>query len=483
MPIDESALRGGIRAWLAEHQDRELAHLTKALAVVYRDRPPSRTIEEVVENLLLVVAQMHGRRITAAMERLESALNQLLADVRAVGEGVITTAMLDRRRINLKAVAAAVDNIKAFEEDARQILAEDKGSLAAMARDVIAGNVPDPVGELAPLRRITSRGNSIMKEGEEVLAAWQAGQTVEPQGSRRYPLKDRLDPALVRRMNRMRAAMDRFESLRLTDQEQALRAVEELRQEVEEGTSALRGEGRSAKETRGHEPVPPTRPLPDDVRPAPKSPETAALRVRRRVADLDTRVLAGEPLPTRDQLVKALAFATFDVTVEGVVREGVPRGGTERALRSAAEIRKLPTRPPWLAGHLADLFAESERAHLSGAGVGGETPAGLGHAPRGVNQDVQNRGIETTLRKAGEFASDVDYLTKGKLLRLAIPLEDGSFDHVDILRRAIYDVPADVSGGSLRLTVDVNPDGSWRVVDTNLPPGIPGGNVPRSGTR
>jgi hypothetical protein len=144
-------------------------------------------------------------------------------------------------------------------------------------------------------------------------------------------------------------------------------------------------------------------------------------------------------------------------------------------------IRALATDPPGLADRLADVVAGWERAHMVGPGFGSEEFLGIMLAPWGVNQVAQRQGIEAFLRWARDNGYTTDPFIRAAGRRLAIPLEGGGYDYVDILTSIHYEIPR---AGALALTFDitVQPDGSWTVVH-NLPPVASCADIPLSGSR
>jgi hypothetical protein len=174
-------------------------------------------------------------------------------------------------------------------------------------------------------------------------------------------------------------------------------------------------------------------------------------------------------------------FHPIEAGATGTLRDPVPRLGLEKALPDIAEIAGWVTDPPELAGRLAALFHEWQRAHEVGAGFGGEFAEGLMLASWGVNQEAQNRGIEKFLRAAHdrEFRADVTIKASGR--RLAIPLADGGYEYVDVLTSVVYGVHAK-GGKTVPFGITMEPSGRWHVTH-RLPAGTPGADVRTRGTR
>lgn len=183
---------------------------------------------------------------------------------------------------------------------------------------------------------------------------------------------------------------------------------------------------------------------------------------------------------TPQRLGNALTVGKLTAEAGGVLGESIPRKtpgvGLEKYLVSA-RMSALATRPPWLRRALRAMLRGWERAHLIGPGFGGEVFAGLALAPNKVNQIVQNRGIEKMLRQAARVADDVHVTVKFQGQRLAVPLENGSFDFIEIARRIEYRVPSSAApNGFYKFVIEIDLDSSWRVHQTfppgSLPPGF-----------
>jgi hypothetical protein len=158
----------------------------------------------------------------------------------------------------------------------------------------------------------------------------------------------------------------------------------------------------------------------------------------------------------------------------------LPGLNMQQYLISAREIGRLPTSPPWLGRRLARMFRRWEQAHLIGPGFGAELFEGIMLAPRGVNQIVQNKGIEDALRSASGL-HDVHISVRGRGRRLAIPLDNGTFEHVDIMEavdyhmydsrgRPLYFKDANGVRRKMVFSIEVDADAHWRV-HADLPPG------------
>jgi hypothetical protein len=112
-------------------------------------------------------------------------------------------------------------------------------------------------------------------------------------------------------------------------------------------------------------------------------------------------------------------------------------------------------------------------------------------APHGVNQLVQNKGIEKILRDAAAMG-DVNIVAVARGRELAIPLANGKFESVQILEQVTYFV-RDADGQPIkfrnaqgkevpmRFSIEVEPGRGWRA-DFDLPPGLVDPSLPLSGT-
>jgi hypothetical protein len=118
------------------------------------------------------------------------------------------------------------------------------------------------------------------------------------------------------------------------------------------------------------------------------------------------------------------------------------------------------TDPPGLAARLAKMFQNYERAHLVGPGFGGELAEGIMHAPTELNQEWQNRIVEGFLRNQAEAGRSVDVTVTATGQRLAIPLANGTFRHVDVLTSVTYVVHgADGTARAVTFAVEMPPSG------------------------
>jgi len=486
--ISEADLQQQLHAWLGA-QSRDAETLQRALNAVYRDRPHAQSFEEVLRRLLLTVAHTHEAQVGATIGRLEEILNRLLDDIQEArgvrGEGRPAA----QRQADLQALSGALNELSTFQDHVRSMVGKDPAQLRAMMRGILAGREAGPPTSAAQtatvaaeaasvaLNRSRSRGDAVLSEGRQVEKAWRQGYSSERPGDHPRPLSWPQHPALVEAMTEMIQAMNDYQAAWHATPEAAAQAVDDLQEAVAKGRDRLRGMARRFEEHSTLDPIPPTHPIPAGHTPAPGTPAANALEVRRRLA----HPAITDQAPAA-QLFDALEFGPLEVTAEGKLGEPLERSGLEAYALSPSQIAALPTDPPWLAARLAELVDGWQRAHLVGAGFGGETFAGLMMSSNGVNQIAQNRGIEKFLRAAAEHSHEVDVMINARGRRLAIPLADGSFEYIDVLGSLHYNVATPAAPGFLDFTIAMDPDGAWHVTH-DLPSGTPGADVPLGGAQ
>ena len=157
-------------------------------------------------------------------------------------------------------------------------------------------------------------------------------------------------------------------------------------------------------------------------------------------------------------------------TVTEPLERNLPGGSKERGLKTPAEIRELKTVPPELAGQVAAATAGFQRAHLIGPGFGGELAEGLMLAPEAVNQQLQNRGVETFIRGAADWTKDLEVRVKAEGRRIELPLEGGGVHHVDLLDKVTYEILAP-KGVTYTVEIQVGPPAT---VKSTIPGSAPG---------
>ena len=327
---------------------------------------------------------------------------------------------------------------------------------------------PTPPPPPRPILESLTIADNSLREAAEIHSAHRAGLTIEPGGQ--APLPITRHSLLTEQMERMAQAERTFRetvsALGVPPDPTALEAAAmRLQRTVSDTGEMLRSFGNRFDVTTTQELTGPAR--------------------ARAHADVVSRVSA---LPTRgasaQDVVDALTAWDVAARASGQLSEPLSRRlrglNLQQYLLTAGEIGRLPTNPLWLGSRLARMFRRWELAHLIGPGFGGELFAGIMLAPRGVNQTVQNKAIEDALRRAAG-RHDVHVVVRGRGKRLAIPLDDGTFHHVDIMEGVDYHVVdssgrplfyTNAQGGRTRMgfSIEVDPDANWRVL-ANLPPG------------
>jgi hypothetical protein len=181
------------------------------------------------------------------------------------------------------------------------------------------------------------------------------------------------------------------------------------------------------------------------------------------------------------KLMGLLRLGGLEVVAHGSPGEPLARSlpgmGLEKYMLGAAHFEDLPTQPPGLAEWLGRMFADFERAHLVGPGFGDELFTGLALAPRDFNQNAQNKGVEEMIRRMAATGLEPEVKVSMKADRLAIPMADGTFEYIDVVRQVEYTITHGDKTGKVRFDVDGPPTPGWRVTHNDFPPGVPGGEV------
>jgi hypothetical protein len=277
------------------------------------------------------------------------------------------------------------------------------------------------------VQRLARRYESILAFAEDVVAAYDRGETIDGR-----PIQDRGSRRLANRMNAIGAALKKFNRSKSTDPVERLMALAKLQEEIARGMDTLRA----------------------------LAPTFSA----------DPEIL-GDPHPSA--LIAGLHEQTVAVAATGDVSEPVPRLDREAALYSVGELAGLPTKPKGLAGALATLLAGYHRAHLVGAGFGGELGKGIMLAPSDVNLGAQNNGVELLVRTAAELGVELTVDVKATGRRLIVPLADGSVVNIDVLTKVEYKIMGLRKGVSVEIDVTGPPNGS-AIVRTDVPSGAAG---------
>ncbi|MEV1289108.1 polymorphic toxin type 4 domain-containing protein [Micromonospora sp. NPDC049679] len=505
MAITAAMVRAGMQRW-AREQSQTLEAIQRALTIVYRERPGSRSVDDLAHALLLAVANQHERRLDGALGQLDGALGRLLDDMEmlrgAAGEGRAPA----MREADLHIVADALAEMSTFEDRVRFMLDQNATDVQSTMRDLLTAGTGAPTTstqaavtggaspaalaaarEVPPLARSRSRGRELLDWAGEIVRAWQDGRTLEPAGVASVRVGWPDHPVLVEQMQRMRNATEAYRAVMAGQPSPAAaaRAADDLQRVIAESNEVLRSFGRRFDSGPSRDRVPPSRPIPAGGTHEPGSAAADALAVRSRAGALV------EPSASATEISEALRFDDVRATATGVLSEPLSRDlpgmGLQGYTLGGRAVRALPTSPAWLADRLANMVAGWQRAHLVGPGFGGEVFAGLMLAPWGVNQLAQNKGAEHVLRQlaaaeraTGATASVAPVVTaQGR--RLAIPLTNGAFEFIDVLTSVRYEIPRP-GGPPLHIDIHVNSDGSWRV-SHDLPAGVWPDRVPLTGTR
>jgi len=475
--INADSLRPALQAF-ARDKAPSMTRLQRALEIVYRGRTGGRSIEEITEIVLLAVARAYERRTQNALDSLNRSMGRILDDLAAARRSGGQAAGRPRalRESDLREIGRVLDELDLFEDEVKRRIAAHDEELGKLVQDAVSAT------DIAALNRAVSRGQQMVQWAEQVLDAWRSGQTLEPLGATPLPVRNPAEARLADQMRRLEQELAAYRAAPGTDAVSAAAATDRLRAEAAAANEHLRSAASAFEAVATGDVVPPNRPLRPGAAPEAVSAAKAAEAV---LATLEARpdlILSGS---NPAELLDALHFSPLEVVAEGRLREplarDIPGVGLERYLLSAGAIGELKTRPPGLAARLARLVQGWQRAHLVGPGFGSELFAGLMLAPWGVNQVAQNQGIEALLRSARALGIDVEPTIRAKGRRLAIPLEKGGFDMVDLLSSVHYEIPRK-NGPPLTFDITVHPDGSWTATH-NVPAGVTGADVRLAGRR
>jgi hypothetical protein len=486
MTATRVAVRSAVREW-ARGQRQTLDALRRALEIVAPHHEGATSLDELIVHLMTGIAERHLSDVAGSLARLDDALLRLLEDVAALGQTLMETRQPVVREVDLRALADLDVHIARLEDRVvHEIDAQPQDLQDRMWAALEASRTPPPaVAETTGISTIDEsrrRGEEALRWGQEVIDAYTEGRTLERTVA---PVPVAHHPELTARLQRLQRAMRAYRAAQHTSPAAAQRAEEQLRTWVSEADGILRSWGRRFETTtiETHVPI-----RPDPAAPA-ESIDARTLAVRRTVT-----ATPGLATASAADLFHALAVDEPMVRGTGVLSEPLARNlpgvGLEAHTPSPQQVRTWVTDPPWLASRLADLLTFAghvwERAHLIGPGFGGELFEGLMLAPRGVNQVAQNRGIEAFLRHAADVLdADVHVTVEVHGRRLAVPLADGTFEHLDIMESVHYRVPAGaraiegVHEHHLMFDIWVDADGTWRLshnlpegaLDASLPPG------------
>ncbi len=175
------------------------------------------------------------------------------------------------------------------------------------------------------------------------------------------------------------------------------------------------------------------------------------------------------------------------VEAQGRVSEPLARDlpgmGLERYALTPADLGGLKTNPPELAGRMAAMLDGYHRSHLIGPGFGGELFEGMMLAPRSVNLELQNEGVEAFIRKAADRGNHVELKATAVGDRIVVPLADGGSESIDILGRVRYEITVNGLQYEVVIAIDPPPAGTARVIRNTIPAGAPGSEALTAGSR
>ncbi|OAI54260.1 hypothetical protein AYO47_03225 [Planctomyces sp. SCGC AG-212-M04] len=285
-------------------------------------------------------------------------------------------------------------------------------------------------------------------EGRRVLDAYEAGCTHESRGR-----SVRGSAELDGEMAQLRRALDR---VRVTDDRIAnALTLDGLQHRISRGSEVLRSHGDPLFATRATGDA-----MPNAVN---------AGHIRDRLRNTNPESL------TNTELLRILNFSALDVRANGTTGQplgrDLPGMGLERYLLTPEKIGQLRTTPPELAAQLQQLLTDYHRAHLVGPGFGDEHFTGMMLAPDVFNLGPQNNGIEAIIRLANEAGRNPAVNIQANGQRIAIPLANGEFEYVDILRRVTYVVndPSHPPPRHVTFRLDPPPNAGWTMSDNNIP--------------
>ena len=102
-------------------------------------------------------------------------------------------------------------------------------------------------------------------------------------------------------------------------------------------------------------------------------------------------------------------------------------------------------------------------------------------APKLVNQELQNEGIEAFIRKAADRGNEVQLRAHAEGRRITVPLANGSTETIDILSKVTYEVRVNDKTYLVVIEIGDPPNGLPNVVMNTIPEPAPGGAVLAAG--
>jgi Domain of unknown function (DUF4157)/Bacterial toxin 4 len=279
-------------------------------------------------------------------------------------------------------------------------------------------------------------------------------------------------PELADQMERLAASVQAARSIDVPDPIVHFLLLEELRVQISEAGEVLRAqERRFAAEVSGDE-------VPGRARGGQQA--TAAHEASATIAEHTAAADIDGMSP--EEVVAMLHFGDPVASASGRVGEPLDRElpglGLNRKAPTASDIAKWKTNPPELAAKLAAIFTGWQQAHMIGPGFGGELWEGMMLASSEFNLTAQNSHVETYIRTAHENGFQVERLrVQVEGMRLAVPMADGSFEHLDVLTKVTYEIHQPrVGEAPLRVVLEADPPPGrgWRATTNDIPTGAPG---------
>ncbi|MGW1765481.1 hypothetical protein ACWCQL_15595 [Streptomyces sp. NPDC002073] len=132
--IDRPRLVQQIRQFTREHPGAQGA--VRALASLAGRVPAQRTVDRLIERLLLRAAGVHAERLTASRNRMERALNTLLDELDSLqSEGTRPAPDPSARAQGLRALSTALDELQTFRDELLLMLKSEEHDWQTMVRN------------------------------------------------------------------------------------------------------------------------------------------------------------------------------------------------------------------------------------------------------------------------------------------------------------------------------------------------------------
>ncbi len=132
--IDRPRLVQTIRLFTRDHPGAQGA--VRALASLTGRAPAQRTVDRLIEQLLLRAAGVHAERITASRNRMERALNTVLDQLDSLqSEGTRPAPDPAVHARELRALSDALDGLQTFRDDLLFVLKSEEHDWQTMVRN------------------------------------------------------------------------------------------------------------------------------------------------------------------------------------------------------------------------------------------------------------------------------------------------------------------------------------------------------------